>query len=82
MRCGFCERIKKLRKIDVALMVGICVFMYIANQLQLREYRAQKVQESAKIQQKEEAELKIYEDLQRKCYFKQDKNACDELKAY
>lgn len=96
MACRFCERIKKLRKVDVLLIICICLFLYIGNQMQLKSYREQKEQAQHKNEQKptqaaqhnlmpeksEQERLKAYEDLQRKCYFGQDAKACDELKKY
>ncbi len=82
MRCGFCERIKKLRKVDVLMILCVCFFMYIANYFQMIEYREQKAQEKQKLEQKQEIDLKIYEELQRKCYFGQDKQACQSLKQF
>ena len=82
MKCGLCEKIKNLRKFDILLILAICFFLYIGAQLQVREfksYKEQHKQESNKIQDKE---LQIYEALQRKCYFKNDKNSCEKLKEY
>ena len=79
MRCGICERIKKMGKVQVLLIIFICVFMYVVNHFQMKEYRAQRAQEKA---QKEQSQLKAYEDLQRKCYFKQDNASCEALRNY
>lgn len=82
MRCGFCERIKKLRAFDVFLIIIVCICMYIANHFQIKEYTEQREQARQISNEREHKELEIYEDLQRKCYFKQDKNACEALKQY
>ena len=100
MKCGFCERIKKLRKLDVILMLCICLFLYIGSQMQKKEmqtYKEQskqrqekKLEQGRKVeavqvqqtQQEQESEPQKYEDLQRQCYFKSDKKACEELKKY
>ena len=78
MACRFCDRIKRLKKIDVLLIIFICVFMYVVNQFQMKQYREQKAQE----EQRAKEHLEQYEHLQRQCLFKSDKKACEALKAY
>lgn len=84
MKCGFCDRIKNLRRVDVILIACICFFLYIGYQLQLKEYKAYKgeSQKARENKQEKDKELQAYEDLQRKCYFKNDKEACELLKSY
>lgn len=82
MACRFCDRIKRLKKIDVLLIIFICVFMYVVNQFQMKQYREQKALEKAKEEQRAKEHLEQYEKLQRQCFFKNDKKACEALKAY
>ncbi|MCX2716394.1 hypothetical protein OQH61_01395 [Helicobacter sp. MIT 21-1697] len=82
MRCGFCQRIKNLRKIDIVLILLICFFMYIANQFQMREYYAQKAKVESQRAKVQDKKLEEFENLQRECLFKQDKTACEALKKY
>lgn len=85
MACRICERLKRIRLVDLAAVAFICVFMYIINHFEMKKYREQKAQE-AKAQREEkraqDSELKAYEQLQKQCFFKQDKHACEALKAY
>ena len=82
MACRFCDRIKRLKKIDVLLIIFICVFMYVVNQFQMKQYREQKALEKAKEEQRAKEHLEQYEHLQRQCLFKRDKKAREALKAY
>ncbi|STP10595.1 Uncharacterised protein [Helicobacter cinaedi] len=82
MACRFCDRIKRLKKIDVLLIIFICVFMYVVNQFQMKQYREQKALEKAKEEQRAKEHLEQYEHLQRQCLFKSDKKACEALEAY
>ena len=67
MACRFCDRIKRLKKIDVLLIIFICVFMYVVNQFQMKQYREQKAIEKAKEEQRAKEHLEKYEHLQRQC---------------
>jgi len=79
MACKICERIKNMRLVDVILIVLICVGMYIANHFQMQSYYKERAQ---KTKQNDKQRLKEFEELQKKCYFKQDKAACKKLKQF
>lgn len=79
MACRLCERIKNIRAVDVILIIFICVGMYIANHFQMKSYYKERAEKLEQAQKEEKQKLKAFEDLQRQCYFKQDKKACEEL---
>lgn len=86
MACRFCERLRKIRPVDLAAIAFICVFMYIVNHFEMKQYRAQKAKEASeqkisehKQKQEQDIQLKAYEQLQRLCFFKQDPTACKAL---
>ena len=73
---------KKFTKIWYFVDIGYLLFLYIGAQLQVREFKSYKEQHKQESNKTQDKELQIYEDLQRECYFKNDKNACEKLKEY
>lgn len=82
MKCKICERLKRLRGVDIILIVLICVGMYIANHFQMQSYYKERAKKHEQQQIKEKQELERFESLQRQCFFERNKQACEALKKF
>lgn len=80
--CRFCQRLKKLRGVELLMIALVCVGMYVANHFEMKEYRAKRAEALQKEAQEQEKRLVEFENLQRRCYFAQDAQACKELKNF
>ena len=79
-RCGFCGRMP-LNGVNIALIVLICVVVYVSNHFEMKQYRANKAKEQQERQTKQQ-EKPTPNQLQEECFFQNNRKSCEVLKSY
>ena len=70
-----------LNGVNIALIVLICVVVYVSNHFEMKQYRAYKAKEQQERQTKQQ-EKPTPNQLQEECFFQNNRKSCEILKSY